>query len=147
MQGDLDFWAILASLTLVGVAVGRLGLAGPWSGKNNRLGCFRAAVQLLAAGFVLGLAFESNLLPWVWTVGMILYSAETVRRRAAGDYRVRNVALASSRRLDGGEPIGHLRTRRTRFHFGKSDRYRGNYDRQHHAGDRIGRHPTRTSIW
>ncbi len=54
---------------------------------------FRAAIQLLAAGFVLGLAFESNLLPWVWIGGMILYSAETVRRRAAGDYRVRNVGL------------------------------------------------------
>ena len=93
MQGDLDFWAILASLTLVGVAVGVSAWRGLGLERTIGWAAFRAAIQLLAAGFVLGLAFESNLLPWVWIGGMILYSAETVRRRAAGDYRVRNVGL------------------------------------------------------
>ena len=93
MQGDLDFWAILASLTLVGVAVGVSAWRGLDLERTIGWAALRAAIQLLAAGFVLGWAFESNLLPWVWIVGMILYSAEAVRRRAGGDYRVRNVGL------------------------------------------------------
>lgn len=88
MQSDLDAWAIGASLTLVGTAVAvslwrQLGLE-----REILWAALRAAVQLIAAGFVLSLVFESAFWPWVWIFGMVTYSAYTVQKRAGGATRV-----------------------------------------------------------
>lgn len=92
-QGPLDVWAILASLSLVGVAIAvsawrQLGLE-----RTIVWASVRAAIQLLAAGFVLSLVIDSAFLPWVWVGAMVVYSAETVRQRARGDHRIRNIGL------------------------------------------------------
>ncbi len=92
-QGDLDVWAVLASLSLVGVAVGVSAWRGLGLERTIVWASLRAAVQLLIAGLVLSLAFDSQLLTWVWITAMVAYSAETVRQRAKGDYRIRNVGL------------------------------------------------------
>ena len=92
-QSDLDVWAVLASLSLVGVAVGVSAWRGLGLERTIVWASLRAAVQLLAAGLVLVVAFDSQLLPWVWIVAMVAYSAETVRRRAGGGSEIRNVGL------------------------------------------------------
>lgn len=84
---------MLASLSLVGVAVA----VSAWRGLNLERtilwAAIRAAVQLLAAGFILAIAFDSQFLPWVWVIAMVGYSAEVVRQRASGDVKIRTVAL------------------------------------------------------
>lgn len=92
-QGNLDYWAVLASLTLVGVAIGVSVWRGLGLERTIIWASIRAAVQLLAAGFILTLVFDSRFLPWIWVVGMVGYSAEVVRQRAKGDYRIRNIGL------------------------------------------------------
>lgn len=93
MQSDLDIWAIVASLSLMGIAVAvsawrRLGLE-----RSILWAASRAAVQLLLAGYVLSLVFDSQFWPWVWIVGMVVYAAQTVRQRAGGSRRVFFTAL------------------------------------------------------
>ena len=59
---------------------------------------FRAAVQLLAVGFLLRLVFDSSdawLWSGLWVVGMILIAAETVRHRAPVIPGIRLIALLS----------------------------------------------------
>ncbi len=85
MTGDIGWTGLLTSLVLVGVAVAislwrRLGLEGSmvWSSA-------RAMVQLLVVGLLLSVLFRSRHSlgwSWVWVLGMVVFAAETVRRRA-----------------------------------------------------------------
>ena len=53
----------------------------------------RAAVQLLIAGYVLALIFDSQFWPWFWIAGMVGYYAQVVRNRTAGSRQVFVTAL------------------------------------------------------
>ncbi len=96
MDGPIGPWDVAASLLLVLVAVvvsrwQRMGVERPilWAAS-------RAAVQLLAVGFLLRLIFESAA-AWLWSsfwvVGMVVLAAETVRRRAPVIFGIRMIAL------------------------------------------------------
>jgi putative ABC transport system permease protein len=84
-MSDIGWGGLALSLVLVVVAVGlswwrRLGLESSitWAAA-------RALVQLLAVGLVLDLLLEPNTSlawSWLWVLGMVLFAAETVRRRA-----------------------------------------------------------------
>lgn len=89
---------VAASLTLVLVAMGLSFWKGLGVEKSILWASFRAAVQLLAVGFVFRFIFESaTAMVWaaVWVVAMTLISAETVARRAKGIPGLRLSALAS----------------------------------------------------
>ncbi|MCZ7528054.1 MAG: iron export ABC transporter permease subunit FetB [Acidimicrobiia bacterium] len=85
MDGDIGWGGLAASLVLVAVAVTlslwrRLGLEGSmvWASA-------RALVQLLLVGAALKLLLEPDVplaWSWLWVVAMLLFAAETVRRRA-----------------------------------------------------------------
>jgi len=87
---------VVASLTLVGVAAGLSIWKGLGVERSIVWAATRAAVQLLAVGLLFELIFESTgsmLWAWVWVIGMLLVSAETVGRRAKKIPRVRPAAL------------------------------------------------------
>lgn len=89
---------IVASLTLVLVAVGLSLWKGLGVERSILWASLRAAVQLLAVGAVFRLIFGSDIaMVWavIWVVAMTLISAETVTRRAKGIPRLRFSALAS----------------------------------------------------
>ncbi len=92
-QSDLDVWAVLASLSLVGAAIGVSAWRGLGLERTIGWAATRAAVQLLLAGFVLALAFDSQFLTWVWVLAMVTYSAEVVRQRSSGGHKIRAIAL------------------------------------------------------
>ncbi|MCP5029539.1 MAG: ABC transporter permease [Actinomycetia bacterium] len=93
--GPLD---AVVSLTLVAVAVGlsrwkRLGLEASilWA-------CLRAAVQLLAVGFLLRFIIESSqaaVWAWVWVAAMVVIAGEVVRRRSPTVPALRVTALVA----------------------------------------------------
>src|SRR5262245_39092034 len=82
---DIGWLGLVASLSLIGVAVAvslwqRLGLA-----RSILWSCGRAAVQLLIVGFALKLVLDpsqSLVWSWIWVLGMIVFSALTIRSRA-----------------------------------------------------------------
>jgi len=94
----IEWVQVVASLALVGVAVGLsfwkgLGVEGSivWAAT-------RAAGQLLAVGLLFELIFESAgsmIWAWVWVIGMLLVSVETVGRRAKKIPKVRIGALGA----------------------------------------------------
>lgn len=101
-DGTIGWGGLAASLVLVVVAVAlsrarRLDLEGTilWS-------CGRALVQLLLVGYALSALIRDDapaLLAWIWVVGMLLFSASTVRRRAPevpGAFRLALVAMSAS---------------------------------------------------
>lgn len=84
-QGAIGWGGLLASLTLVAVAVGlsawrRLGLE-----RTMLWACARALGQLLLVGYALAALLDEDApvaAAWAWVVGMVLFAAITVRRRA-----------------------------------------------------------------
>lgn len=96
MNGDVNALGLLASLVLIGVAVGisrwqRLGLEG-----SILVAVGRATVQLLLVGFGLGLVLADDaplLWSWLWVLGIILFAAVTVQRRAPAIPGLFRVAL------------------------------------------------------
>jgi putative ABC transport system permease protein len=92
-------WAgLLASLSLVGVAVGvsvwqQLGLE-----RSLIWASARAIVQLLAVGAVLAFVFNPKVplaISWIWVAGMVAFAAETIRRRAPEVPSARRLSLVS----------------------------------------------------
>ena len=85
MNGDVNGFGLLASLILIGVAVGisrwqRLGLEG-----SILVAVARATGQLLLVGLGLGLVLADDaplLWSWLWVAGIIVFAAVTVQRRA-----------------------------------------------------------------
>ena len=89
---------VVASLTLVGVAVGLSFWKGLGVEGSIVRAATRAAGQLLAVGLLFDLIFESAgsmIWAWVWVTGMLVISVETVGRRARKIPRVRIGALLS----------------------------------------------------
>ena len=85
MNGDVTWVGLLASLLLIGIAVGvsrwqRLGLEG-----SIIVAVVRATGQLLLVGLGLGLVLSegaSLVWSWLWVVGIVVFAAATVQRRA-----------------------------------------------------------------
>ena len=85
MKGDVTWVGLLASLVLIGIAVGvsrwqRLGLEG-----SILLAVARATGQLLLVGLGLGLVLSDDaplLWSWLWVAGIVVFAAVTVQRRA-----------------------------------------------------------------
>lgn len=85
MQGDVGALGVLASLTLVAVAVllswrGGLGLE-----RGIVWASARALVQLLLVGVALDLVIDPGrplVLSWLWILAMVLFAADVARRRA-----------------------------------------------------------------
>jgi putative ABC transport system permease protein len=101
-NGTIGWGGLVASLVLVAVAVvvsrlRSLDLEGTilWS-------CARALVQLLLVGYALGALIKDDApvaLSWLWVVGMLWFSASTVRRRAPevpGAFRLALLAMTAS---------------------------------------------------
>ena len=98
MTGDMGWVEIVASLSLVVIAVA----VSVW--KNLRFersivwAALRAGIQLLAVGLLFGLIFESAqalVWAWAWVVGMTLLSAEVVSRRTRQIPNMRLYALGA----------------------------------------------------
>ena len=98
----MSWWGVLASLTLIAVAVGlslwmRLGLE-----RTLLWAATRAAAQLLAVGLLFRLIFESDrasLYAAAWIVGMVGIATVVVQRRAPaipGLWRFALLAIAAS---------------------------------------------------
>lgn len=104
-EGDVGWWGLAASLILIAVTLGisawrRLGLE-----RDVVVAVVRAAAQLLAVGYALGLIIipdepEKNIgFAWGWLAFMVVFAAWTVSRRAPevpGVFRLALQALVTS---------------------------------------------------
>ncbi len=96
MKGDVTAVGLLASLVLIGIAVGlswwqRLGLE-----RSIVAAVLRATTQLLLVGFALGLVLDEDaslLWSWLWVAAIVVFAATTVRRRAPAIPGLFGVAL------------------------------------------------------
>jgi putative ABC transport system permease protein len=95
---DIGWLDVLLSTALILVAV----VLSVWKGfraeRSILWSALRAAVQLLVVGLLFRLIFESASAmtwAWVWVVGMVIVSAEVVKRRAPGIPMVRAGAYAA----------------------------------------------------
>jgi putative ABC transport system permease protein len=95
---DIGWPDVLLSTALILVAV----VLSIWKGlraeRSILWSAVRAAVQLLVVGLLFRLIFESASAmtwAWVWVVGMVIVSAEVVKRRAPGIPMVRTGAYAA----------------------------------------------------
>lgn len=98
MTTDMGWVEIVASLSLVAVAVA----VSLWKGlkfeRSIIWASFRAGIQLLAVGLLFGIIFESAqalVWAWAWVVGMTLLSAEVVARRSRRIPGIRLYALGA----------------------------------------------------
>ncbi|MDE0802603.1 MAG: iron export ABC transporter permease subunit FetB [Acidimicrobiales bacterium] len=104
-DGDVGWWGLAASLILIVVTLGislwrRLGLE-----RDVTVAVMRAAAQLLAVGYALGLIIvpdepEKNVgFAWAWLVFMVVFASWTVSQRAPevpGVFRLALQALVAS---------------------------------------------------
>ena len=104
-EGDVGWWGLAASLVLIAITLGislwrRLGLE-----RDVAVAVVRAAAQLLAVGYALGLIIipeeprENVGFAWAWLAFMVVFAAWTVSRRAPevpGVFRLALIALATS---------------------------------------------------
>jgi len=84
MSGDVTVWGLVASLTLIGVALVVSAGRGLGLGRSILWATLRAAVQLLAVGLALAVTLESSrslAISWVWIGFMIAFAALVVRQR------------------------------------------------------------------
>ena len=133
MNGDIGWSGLATSLVLVVVAIGlsawrRLDLE-----RSIAWASARAIVQLLAIGWILQILFESNqslAWSWLWVMMMVLFAAETVRRRATRGARRLPARAGGVRGRGCGEPGCALRARRVRLERAHADPTRGIDDRQ-----------------
>jgi putative ABC transport system permease protein len=100
MANDIGWTGLAASLVLVAVAVAlsfwrRLSLE-----RSIVWASARALVQLLLVGVALDFVLERNMAwSWAWVVAMVLFAADTVRRRATevpGLFTLSLVAFAAA---------------------------------------------------
>ena len=98
MNGDVTVVGLLASLLLVAVAAGisrwqRLGLEG-----SIAVAVGRATVQLIIVGLGLGLVLDEDaslVWSWLWVLGILVFAAATVARRAPAVPGLFRVALTA----------------------------------------------------
>ncbi len=96
MTNDIGWSGLAASLVLVGVAVvlsfwRRLDLE-----RSIAWASLRAVVQLLLVGVALTFVLDRTLAwSWAWVAGMVLFAAETVRRRAPEVPKLYRLSLAA----------------------------------------------------
>ncbi len=96
--GYVGWLGLIASLSLVGVAVAisawqHLGLE-----RSLIWASARAIVQLLAVGALLAVVLSPHVplaVSWLWVAFMVAFAAETIRRRAPEIPGARNLALLS----------------------------------------------------
>jgi putative ABC transport system permease protein len=117
-SGAIGWPVVLASLSLVILA---LGLAWGLGLRIERLlivASLRAAAQLLAVGYVFALIFKSTgaeYWAWLWVAGMIVIATAVVVRRAK--YRIEHLALVAGMAVLGSALISIAVT----FGFGVID--------------------------
>jgi len=105
--GYVGWLGLVASLSLVGIAVRYLGVAGARARAVLVWASVRAIVQLLAVGAVLALVFSPHVplaVSWAWVLFMVVFAADTIRRRAPEVPGARGLALVSLGPGDGGQP-------------------------------------------
>jgi putative ABC transport system permease protein len=84
-SGEITWVGLATSLVLVAVAVGLSLWRGLGLERSIVWSCARAIVQLLLVGLALQVVIDPDspiALSWLWVVGMVLFAAITVRRRA-----------------------------------------------------------------
>ncbi|MGZ8784124.1 MAG: ABC transporter permease [Acidimicrobiia bacterium] len=109
---------VLASLSLVILALGLAAALGLRIERALIGASLRAAVQLLAVGFMFALIFKStgaNYWAWLWVVGMTVVATGVVVRRAK--YRIKGLALVAASAVVGSALISIAVT----FGFGVID--------------------------
>lgn len=109
---------VLASLSLVILALGLAAALGLRVERSLIVASVRAAVQLLAVGFLFALIFRSpgaNYWAWLWVVGMTVVATLVVVRRAK--YRINSLALVAASAVVGSALISIAVT----FGFGVID--------------------------
>jgi putative ABC transport system permease protein len=96
MTNDIGWSGLAASTVLVAVAVA-LSFARRLSLERSIVwASARALVQLLLVGVALDFVLERNLAwSWAWIVAMLLFAADTVRRRAPEVPNIFGLALAA----------------------------------------------------
>ena len=97
---------VLASLSLVLLALGLAWGLGLRIERELIVAVLRAAVQLLAVGFLFALIFESTgatYWAWLWVVGMSIVATAVVVRRAR--YRIDRLALIAGSAVVGSALI------------------------------------------
>jgi len=98
VNGDVTWVGLLASLILIGIAVAisrwqRLGLE-----RSIVVAVARATVQLLLVGFGLGLVLDEDaslLWSWLWVLGIVVFAAVTIQRRAPAVPGLLRVAITA----------------------------------------------------
>ncbi|MEE8375406.1 MAG: ABC transporter permease [Acidimicrobiia bacterium] len=98
MTGDMGWVEVIASLSLVGVAIA----VSIWKElrfeRSIAWASFRAGIQLLAVGLLFSFIFESAqalVWAWAWVIGMTVLSAEVVATRTRQIPRLRLYALGA----------------------------------------------------
>jgi putative ABC transport system permease protein len=94
MTSDIGWTGLAASIALVAIAVA-LSLWRSLSLERAILwASARALVQLLLVGVALGFVLDASLAwSWAWVVAMVLFAADTVRRRAPEVPRLFSLSL------------------------------------------------------
>ncbi len=98
MDGPIQIIGVVASLSLVLVAVALSFWQGIGVERSILWAGLRAVVQLLAVGVVLRLIFDSALATWwawLWVLVMVVIAGETARRRSPGIPGLRAVVMAA----------------------------------------------------
>jgi putative ABC transport system permease protein len=98
VNGDVTWVGLLASLSLIVIAIGisrwqRLGLE-----RSIVVSVGRATVQLLVVGFGLGLVLDDDAplaWSWLWVAGIVVFAAVTIQRRAPAVPGLFRVAVAA----------------------------------------------------
>ena len=119
MASDIGWSGLAGSLVLVGVAIAislsrRLGLE-----RSMAWASARAVVQLLLVGEALTFMLHPGrtiAYAWAWVIGMLLFAAETVRRRAreVPDVFARPRGVRGGERREPGCPLSGSECSRSR---------------------------------
>jgi putative ABC transport system permease protein len=98
VNGDVTWVGLVGSLVLVGVAVGLSRWQGLGLERSMIVAVVRATAQLLVVGLGLGLVLAEDaplLWSWVWVIGIVVFAAATVQRRAPAIPGLFRVALVA----------------------------------------------------
>jgi putative ABC transport system permease protein len=98
VNGDVTWVGLLASLVLVAVALGVSRWQGLGLESSIVVSVARATVQLALVGLALGLVLADDaplIWSWLWVVGIVVFAAVTVRRRAPAIPGLLGVTLAA----------------------------------------------------
>jgi putative ABC transport system permease protein len=111
-EGAIGWGGLAASLLLVVVAIGLSAWRSLGLEATIAWACARAMAQLLLVGYALAALVSDDApvaLAWLWVVGMVLFAAVTVRRRAPevpSSFRLALAATGASALLSLGVVFG-----------------------------------------